>query len=165
MQISDRISGGGLAALGLVAFIYGSKLPPVRGQPVGPEVFPMVVGAGLMIFGVLIALGIGRSFEGANEVVAAEDGTTVEEKSAPFDPLTAFKVALPPALLLFYVFFSERIGFIPTAFVIVSSMCLALGARWKAALLMGLFAPPVIHLIFAKMLRVPLPAGLLPMPW
>ncbi|NCX23460.1 MAG: tripartite tricarboxylate transporter TctB family protein, partial [Betaproteobacteria bacterium] len=32
-------------------------------------------------------------------------------------------------------------------------------------ILLGLSAPGVIHLIFYKLLRVPLPAGLLPFPW
>ncbi len=165
MIISDRISGGGLAALGLVSFIYGSGLPPVPGQPVGPEVFPMVVGAGLMFCGSLVALGIGRTFEEETEIIVSEDGTTQGETNAAVEPGAVFKVALPPLLLVFYVLASESIGFIPTAFVMVAAMCLALGARVRSALLMAAVAPPLVHLIFSKLLRVPLPAGLLPMPW
>ena len=41
----------------------------------------------------------------------------------------------------------------------------ALGARWKLSLPLAALAPIAIHLIFSKLLRVPLPAGLLPMPW
>ena len=42
---------------------------------------------------------------------------------------------------------------------------LALGARWKLSLPLCVLAPIGIHLIFSKLLRVPLPIGLLPMPW
>ena len=42
---------------------------------------------------------------------------------------------------------------------------LALGARWRLALPLAVLAPIGIHLIFSKLLRVPLPIGLLPMPW
>ena len=42
---------------------------------------------------------------------------------------------------------------------------LALGAKWKRARPLAARAPCVIHLIFGKLLRVPLPAGLLPTPW
>ena len=42
---------------------------------------------------------------------------------------------------------------------------LALGARWKLSLPLAVLAPIGIHLIFSKLLRVPLPAGVLPMPW
>ena len=45
------------------------------------------------------------------------------------------------------------------------SCSLALGARvWQAALLAALVSP-LLHFVFYKMLRVPLPSGLLPMPW
>jgi putative tricarboxylic transport membrane protein len=40
-----------------------------------------------------------------------------------------------------------------------------LGARWKLAVPVALVAPIIAHLIFAKLLRVPLPDGILPMPW
>ena len=72
---------------------------------------------------------------------------------------------LPPALLLFYVAAADRLGFIITAALIVYVTSSALGARWKLSLPLALMAPIFIHLIFSKLLRVPLPAGLLPMPW
>ena len=42
---------------------------------------------------------------------------------------------------------------------------LALGARPKLSVPLAILAPIGIHLIFAKVLRVPLPIGLIPMPW
>ena len=60
---------------------------------------------------------------------------------------------------------AERVGFILTAAIIVYVTATALGARWKLALPLTVGAPIVIHLIFSKLLRVPLPIGLLPMPW
>ena len=75
------------------------------------------------------------------------------------------KVLLPPALLFFYMFAVEHLGFVPTAFVIVFALALALGASLRLAAPLAIVAPIVVHLIFAKLLRVPLPAGLLPMPW
>jgi putative tricarboxylic transport membrane protein len=41
----------------------------------------------------------------------------------------------------------------------------AFGARLRVALPLAILAPVAIHLIFYKLLRVPLPPGLLPMPW
>jgi hypothetical protein len=38
-------------------------------------------------------------------------------------------------------------------------------AYTKLALPLAVLAPVGIHLIFGKLLRVPLPPGLLPMPW
>ncbi len=150
MQLSDRASGLLLAALGAAAAWGGSRLPPVPGQDVGPAAFPMLIGFGLVGCGALIALGIGRGFE-----APAED----EPRGA------GWRVLLPPALLLFYVLAADRLGFLLTAAIMVGVAARALGASWQLALPMALLAPPFVHLAFAKLLRVPLPEGLLAAPW
>ena len=63
MQLSDRVTGLFLVALGALAAHGGSRLPPVPGQQIGPNVFPLVVGIGVVICGGLIALGVGRRYE------------------------------------------------------------------------------------------------------
>ncbi len=161
--LNDRITGSAIAALGAAAFFYGSKLPPVPGQQVGPSAFPSVVGALLVLCGVLIVFGVGRHFE---EVAEAD----VASHSAPEDlaPLPAWRswlALLPPALLVFYALASERLGFLPTAAIMVLVASLAFGARPKLAVPLALIAPFAVNLIFLKLLRVPLPGGLLPFPW
>ncbi len=161
MHLSDRMTGLFLALLGALAFWGGSRLPAVPGQDVGPAVFPMVVGGGLILCGTLIALGVGRSFEEAeSEPVEAHEG--LAHRLGSWRALAAF---VPPALLLFYVLASETLGFLPTAFVIVLVASVSLGASTRLAIAMAIAAPPMIHLVFYKLLRVPLPAGLLPAPW
>ncbi len=154
MRLSDRVSGTALAALGAAAAIGGSRLPGVPGQDVGPSVFPMVVGAGLMLCGVLIALGIGRGFE---EPEVDEGG--------PRGRWYGLRALLPPALLILYVFAVEPLGVLPTAALLVGIASVALGAGWRIALPLALLAPPLVHAVFAKLLRVPLPDGLLAAPW
>jgi putative tricarboxylic transport membrane protein len=56
-----RATGLFMVALGGLAAYGGSRLPPVPGQQIGPNVFPLVVGIGLAICGGMIAFGIGRS--------------------------------------------------------------------------------------------------------
>jgi len=165
LLISDKVSGLALVALGSAAAYGGSLLPPVPGQQVGPNVFPMVVGIGLALCGAMIAFGVGSAIEQEAEAELAAHSVKLEP-DAPSSPLlNAAKTLLPPALLLAYVFVGDRLGFVPTAFFIVLAISLAMGARLKLALPLALIAPPVVHLIFLKLLRVPLPAGLLPMPW
>jgi putative tricarboxylic transport membrane protein len=161
MRLPDRVTGLFLVGLGAAAAYGGWKLPPVPGQPVGPNVFPLVIGIGLALFGLAIAFGIGHSFEEEEEIVPFEGGAA----PAPQGKLYGLRALLPPALLLFYVVVAERVGFILTAAIIVYVTATALGARWKLALPLTIGAPIVIHLIFSKLLRVPLPIGLLPMPW
>ena len=161
--LNDRISGGVIATLGAVAFLYGSKLPPVPGQQVGPAAFPMVVGGLLVLCGLMIVLGVGRHFE---EVAEAE----VASHSAPeyLEPVPAWKswlALVPPALVCFYALASETLGFLLTAGIMILTASLAFGAKPKLAVSMALTAPFVINLIFLKLLRVPLPGGMLPFPW
>src|SRR5215212_6052718 len=63
MHVSDRISGAAVTFLGLLTIVGAIQLPPMPGQDVGPSAFPIVIGIGLGISGLLIALGIGHRFE------------------------------------------------------------------------------------------------------
>jgi len=162
MRLPDRATGLFLVGLGTLAAYGGSLLPPVPGQPVGPNVFPIVIGVGLAICGLMIAFGIGHSFEDEEELVPLEPG---QEAAAPRGKFYRLRVLLPPALLLFYVGVVDRLGFILTAGLIVLITSTALGARPKLSLPLAILAPIGVHLIFYKLLRVPLPAGLIPIPW
>jgi putative tricarboxylic transport membrane protein len=59
----------------------------------------------------------------------------------------------------------ERLGFIVTAALMVATLALTLGARLRLAVPLALVTPFAVHLIFYKLLRVPLPVGLIPTPW
>jgi putative tricarboxylic transport membrane protein len=161
MHLSDRFTGGFLMLLGALAFWGGSRLPAVPGQDVGPAVFPMVIGGGLVLCGALIALGIGHSFE-APEADDAQTGPGLARALGRGAPLAAL---LPPALLIFYVLAAETLGFLPTAALMMLATCRALGASWRLAIGMALASPLAVHLVFFKLLRVPLPDGLLAAPW
>ncbi len=162
MRLPDRATGLFLVGLGSLSAYGGWLLPPVPGQPVGPNVFPLVIGIGLAICGLMIAFGIGHSFEEEEELVPFEAGQQAPVARGRFYGLRAL---FPPLLLLFYVLAADRIGFILTAGVIVLVTSTALGARPKLSVPLAILAPIGIHLIFAKVLRVPLPIGLIPMPW
>jgi putative tricarboxylic transport membrane protein len=161
MRLPDRVTGLFLVGLGTAAAYGGWLLPPVPGQPVGPNVFPLVIGSGLALCGLAIAFGVGHTFEEEEEIIPVEGGQT-PIRTGRFYGLRAL---LPPALLLFYVLVADRLGFIITAALIVYATATALGARWKLSFPLTVLAPIGIHLIFSKLLRVPLPIGLLPMPW
>ncbi len=161
MHLSDRITGLFLALLGALAAWGGSRLPGVPGQEIGPAVFPMVVGIGLVICGVMIAFGIGHSFEEPEP----DDPGTVPGIAALLGRARALAALVPPLLLLFYMLAADRLGFLITAAIMVLVGALAMGARWRLALPLAVLAPLFVHLVFYKLLRVPLPEGLLAAPW
>lgn len=165
MHLSDRVTGSTLVVLGSVAIYGASRLPPMPGQDIGPSVFPTVIGAGLALCGAMIALGIGRSYEDEAEadLAAHQDAQpTIDTARSRFHGLRAL---IPIALLLFYVVAAETVGFVPMAAFIIATMALSLGANWRHGLALALIMSPIVHLLFSKLLRVPLPIGILPMPW
>jgi putative tricarboxylic transport membrane protein len=165
MHLSDRITGPFLVGLGALAAYGGSRLPPVPGQQVGPNIFPMVVGVGLMLCGALIVLGIGRAFEEQAEADLAAHADPRPESTAGHGRLYGMRALIPPALLLFYVIAADRLGFLITAGAMMLVASKALGASWRLAIPLSILAPAAIHLAFYKLLRVPLPPGLVPPPW
>jgi len=165
MRLPDRVTGLFLVGLGSLSAYGGWLLPNVPGQPVGPNVFPLVIGIGLAACGLMIAFGVGHTFEEEEELVPVEVGPDAAAPPPPQGRLYSLRALLPPLLLLFYVIAADRLGFIITAALIVLATSTALGARWKLSVPLAMLAPIGIHLIFAKLLRVPLPAGLLPMLW
>jgi putative tricarboxylic transport membrane protein len=172
MKVSDQITGLILVILGGSVYWGGSKLPPVPGQQVGPDVFPMVIGVALVICGLLIAFGVGRTFEEDEKIVLDESGNVVETQALlkPQSRLEIFlgggwKVLVPPAALFFYYFASEKLGFWITASLMIFALAKSMGANLRATLALSLVAPAVVHLIFFKLLRVPLPLGFLKFPW
>jgi putative tricarboxylic transport membrane protein len=165
MQLSDRFTGLFLVALGGLSAYGGSRLPPVPGQQIGPNVFPMVVGIGLVLCGALIALGIGRHFEEEAEADLAAHSAALPDAQQSKTWARGLLALVPPGLLLFYVLAVDRLGFLLTAGIIVLVSAVALGARLRLAVPIALAAPLFVHLVFYKLLRVPLPAGLIPAPW
>lgn len=155
MKLSDRITGLLLVIVGIAAFWGGSQLPEVHGQQIGPRVFPMVVGAGLALLGVLIALHVGRRFEDEAE---AEVAAHAEHNAgdADYEHSRRWLVLLPPGLLVFYYLVSERIGFVPTAMAMIATLALAFNARRVMIAPLALFGALFIQTVFVKLLRVPL---------
>ena len=163
MKLSDRTTGLFFCGLGAVSAFAGSKLPPVPGQDVGPSVFPMVVGGAMALCGVMITFGIGHKFEEEAEADLAAVG--MSEPEPVHAPLYNLRLLVPPALLVFYVFAIEPLGFFLTAGLMVLALSTMLGGRLRLSLPLAIIAPIGLHLIFGKLLRVPLPAGLIPLPW
>jgi putative tricarboxylic transport membrane protein len=172
MKVSDRVTGAMLVALGAASYWGGSLLAPVPGQQVGPNVFPMVIGAALVACGVLIIAGIGRTFEEEEKIVTSATGEVAEADA--IEPPRGYlatlvhggwKVLIPPAALFFYYFASERLGFWITAVLMVFVLAWSQGAKLKHAVVLAIVAPALVPAIFYKLLRVPLPQGLLKFPW
>jgi len=63
--------------------------------------------------------------------------------------------------VMFYIVAAEVLGFLPTAAIILMVLFLVLRVRPVLALVIALVAALLVHTAFYKLLKVPLPWGLL----
>jgi putative tricarboxylic transport membrane protein len=150
MILSDRASGLLTAFLGSVILLYARTFPPMPGQPVGPSLFPMMVGAGMSIFGVTLVL-----------TSAKRDARWIQLDDWTRAPRRLVNFALVVFAVVFYAFALEPLGFFLTAIAFLSVLFLAFGVtrRWILPLAAGVTL--AIHYGFYTVLRVPLPWGVL----
>ena len=150
MKINDAVTGAALVALGLVILWHIQGYPEMQGQKFGPAWFPGIVAAGLAVCGaILVARGV-RSH--APLAIAGE--WTRQAR-----PLAGFASVI--AGLALYVVLSNPLGFHLTGFLLLLAWLRILGARWPVAIPVAVLAPILIHLAFYKLLRIPLPWGVL----
>jgi putative tricarboxylic transport membrane protein len=149
MQRSDRWVGIALAVLGLAVLWSARSFPNVPGQKLGAAFLPMLIGAGLA----LCALGlIVRSWRGR----AYADHTATPAGTEHFGSSLVIIGAV-----LAYIFLSERIGFLIIAPLCLMAGFLAFRIGWQRALLWAIGGTVLVHVSFYKLLRVPLPWGVI----
>ncbi|MFA6266627.1 MAG: tripartite tricarboxylate transporter TctB family protein [Pseudolabrys sp.] len=152
MRANDAVCGLVLILLAAAMIAITATFPDFVGQKYGPALFPRILGTGLIICGLLLV---------RNGVAAHRAAGTPWVEIAPWvhEPRRVGAFLLTLALLLFYIFFSETIGFIPIALVFLGAMFLWLGVRPITAAICTIVATGAIYWFFALMLRVPLPRG------
>lgn len=151
MRTNDVISGLLLILLSLAMIALTASFPAFPGQKYGPALFPRILGAGLIICGVLIvARGLRARRAGA---------PWVEIAPWVYQPwrLTSFLLTL--GLLLLYILVSETVGFILIGLAFLVALFLWLGVRPLPTLMIAVAATLSIQYFFATLLRVPLPRG------
>lgn len=153
MRFNDTISGVVLIALACVMVYFTLDFPDFPGQKYGPALFPRLLAGALTICGVmLIARGLPARRAGGPWM-------TLDDWTGEGTKVTSFFLLL--ALILFYIFTSEFIGFIPIAFATLLILFLWFKVRPVTAVIVAVAGTWIIHWFFASLMRVPLPRGLL----
>ena len=153
MKFNDAIVGAAFVALALtlIALALGFHTPP--GQKFGPGFFPIITASAMGLAGLgLIAKGIVN--RATQPWVAIDPWFGV--------PRLAFQGAAIFVSLIVYLLFSEPLGFLVVAPLILWGLIALLWGRPLPALLVAVVASFVIHQFFVQMLLVPLPWGVVP---
>jgi putative tricarboxylic transport membrane protein len=152
VKISDAIFGAVLLLLGLVVLVHVQSFPRIPGQQVGPGLFPGMVAAGLAVCGVLLIVSGYRKR-------ATEPWYETAEWMRSGRHFIAFAAIVGGVAA--YVLLANAVGFLLIAPVLLWLWFTVLGVRRGMAVVVAILATLAIWYAFYKLLRVPLPWGVL----
>jgi putative tricarboxylic transport membrane protein len=152
MKLNDAVFGLLLIVLGAAVLASVQGFPKIPGQPVGPALFPGLIAAGLCVCGVLL-VARGWALRRQQPWLAWDDWVR--------SPRHVLALAVVAGSILFYILASHALGFLPTAALILLAQFLVLGVRPLRAVPIAIVATLLVHFAFYKLLRVPLPWGML----
>jgi putative tricarboxylic transport membrane protein len=155
MKINDAIFGAVFLLLGIVILVHVQAFPKIPGQHYGPAIFPGVVAAGLAICGALLIVSGVRDRAGAPWFEIA-DWVRSRQHLVAFAAIVGGVVA--------YILWADDLGFLLLAPVVLFAWLVALQVRALPAAVTAVVVSFAIWYAFYKLLRVPLPWGILK-PW
>lgn len=143
----------GLALVGLWTIIDARGLTVGFGDPVGPRLFPYVVGAAMLVLAVLLAVATARG-----DVAEGEEGEDIDLTTPP-DWLTVGKLV---GILLLNMLLVDVLGWAITGALLFAGCAWALGSRTLARdLIVGTVLSVGTWYFFYVGLDVPLSPGIL----
>ena len=148
LRAVDRAVGAAIALLGVAVYLSSRSFPNVPGQKLGASTLPGIVGAALAVCGLLLV---------ARSILAAYDsagGLAASERIAP-----AIGIVTSIAL---YLAASDTLGYLLVAPLALLVALRSLQVGWARAIAWAIVASLVVHLAFYKLLKVPLPWGVVP---
>ncbi len=141
-----------LLVVGVWTIIDASGLNVGFGDPIGPRVFPYMIGTGMCVIAVLLAVATARG-----DVAQGEEGEDVDLTS-PADWTTVLKLV---GILVLNLLLVNLIGWAVTGALLFAGAAWALGSKSLVGDLIVGAVMSVASWYFFWFLGVPLPAGIL----
>lgn len=152
MKLNDAVIGLFLALLGLVVLWIVKDYPKIPGQQVGPALFPGLIAVALCICGAVLVFDGWRQ-RATVPMLVWEDWVR--------SPRHVRALAVLIGSVLFYMVAGLSLGFVLTSILILTALFYVLELPLGRSVLIAVIATLVIHFAFYKLLRVPLPWGIL----
>jgi putative tricarboxylic transport membrane protein len=157
VKINDAVFGAILLVLGVAVLSHVPSFPPIPGQNVGPGLFPGLVAAALCVCALLL-IASGLRHRATQPWLAGGPWLRSPRRIVAFIATIAGVVG--------YIAFADALGFLIVAPLLLVTLLVAYGVRFGAAIVTALVVSLVMHYAFYKLLRVPLPWGVLtPFSW
>lgn len=146
MRVGEAAAGVVLAAVGAYVASTASAFPRLAGGYPGPGLFPQILGL------LLVACGIAVLWGARSPSPAARGG---------YEPKGLLHAAEAAGTVVVYIAVVNRLGFVPTVGFLMAFLMARLGVRLARAIPISLGLAVSLYLLFGRLLRVPLPPGLL----
>lgn len=154
MKFNDAVWGAALLVFAGLLLIHVQGFPAMPGQRIGPAVMPGALAVGLGVCGaILFVHGLRRQARGGPGWVELPEWFASRPQVIGFAVLVGVNV--------FYLLAVQRLGFIPVGVVYLGALMLVLRVKPWRALLVAVLMTLLIHYAFYKLLKVPLPWGVL----
>lgn len=151
MKISDSVVGAGFVAAGALIFAGTLNYPTLEAGHPGPSLFPRILGGLMAVFGGLVSLLGLRARDVTDEVAWLR----LHKNPAFINALVVL------AGVLAYIFLVEHLGFLIMGALVIFTLMWRLQVRPVKAAVVAIVFNTLVHFLFAKVLRVPLPLGIL----
>jgi putative tricarboxylic transport membrane protein len=156
MKLNDAIWGALLLLFGVVVLVHVQSFPKIPGQQVGPALFPGLLAVGLGVCAIILifkGLAARRNAGERSEWIALDDWTRQPHYQLAF--------ALTVGVNIFYIVAVDALGFILTGIIYLCVLFRVYGVNRKWIIPIAVLVTLGIHYAFYKLLKVPLPWGLL----
>ena len=165
MKFNDAVWGALLLVSSAALLVHVQGFPKIPGQQVGPSALPGALAVGLGICGaLLLASGLRAHFGRARAEGDVTRWVELPEWFASRPQVLGFVVLV--GINLMYLLLAQRLGFILTGVIYLTALMWALRVPPLRALVVSMVMTLLIHYAFYKLLRVPLPWGVLqPIAW
>ena len=150
MKTADLIGGGTGIALGCFVLYEGSKMPADLIMKIGPSYFPNVLAMGLIFFSLILIVYalLGRA-KGESETISFKD-KGIQRALISLLAIIAYAVLL------------DTLGYPIVTVLLVSGIMILLGKRAPVQIAcVSLATTFVVWLLFAKLLMLSMPMGIL----
>jgi len=152
MKLNDAVFGAIFVLLAAVVLVHVQRFPAIPGQQVGPALFPGLIAAGIGICGLLL-IASGLRHRASQPWFVADPWTRQTRHVVAFLAVVAATIT--------YIGLADILGFLIVGPVILFVLFVLFGVRPPLAIVVALVATLVIWYAFYKLLRVPLPWGVL----
>jgi putative tricarboxylic transport membrane protein len=142
---------------GLLYTIAAIVMPKAAiGNPMAPKIFPLVLGIGLTVLGVLYTL---KEYKIWQAEVAAGTIKKITPEKQEVENKTNKLIKLTAAAGIGYAAVFEHLGYVISTILFIGIVMFALNGKkkWKTCVIVSVVFSVVVYLIFSNLLAIPLP--------